>query len=83
MNGGQLAATIKARVPTQPVLLLTGYGEAVQNRPSLLKGLDGIISKPFRIETLREAIARALPAKGLPAGQVQMDLFARDSTIRL
>lgn len=83
MKGDQLAAAIKALAPTQPILMLTGYGESFQTQPGLLKNLDGVIPKPFRIETLREAIARALSAKGLPTCPVQMDLFVRDSTIRL
>ena len=83
MKGDQLAAAIKGLAPTEPVLMLTGYGESVQTQPGLLKNLDGVIPKPFRIETLREAIARAFPAKGLPTCPVQMDLFVRDSTIRL
>ena len=66
LRGDQLVAAIKTLAPTQSVLMLTAYAEAVQNNPGLLNKLAGLIPKPFRIETLREAIARALAAKGPP-----------------
>ena len=65
MKGDHLAAAIKGRAPTQPVIMLTAYAEAVRDDNSLLKHLDGLIPKPFQIETLREAIARALTTKPL------------------
>jgi CheY-like chemotaxis protein len=67
IRGDQLAAAIKALVPSQPVVMLTAYTQAIHNNPGLLKNLDGLISKPFPIETLREDIARALAAKRPPS----------------
>jgi CheY-like chemotaxis protein len=66
MKGDQLAAAIKALVPTQPVVMVTAYAEAVQHEPSVMKNLDGLVSKPFRVEALREAIAHAAVGKRLP-----------------
>ena len=66
MRGDRLAASIKAQVPTQPVIMLTAYVEAVRNNPSIMKHLDGVVPKPFGIEALREAIGRALAGKDAP-----------------
>jgi CheY-like chemotaxis protein len=64
MKGDQLAAAIKARKPKQPVGLITAYAEMLQNSGHPLPGIDFIISKPFLLENLREAIAKTSPAGG-------------------
>ena len=66
MGGDQLAAAIRVLAPAQPVVMLTANVEALQQDPELLKNLDGIVGKPCRIETLREAIAHAIAGKRLP-----------------
>lgn len=58
MNGGELAAAVKVRVPGQPVILITAYGDALQASGTLQAKVDQIITKPFVIENLREAIQR-------------------------
>jgi len=63
MKGDELAAAIKARAPSQPVVMITAYAEMLQSSGNPLKGVDFIISKPFLLENLREAIAKASPSK--------------------
>ena len=58
MKGDELAAAIKARAPKQPVVMITAYAEMLQSSGNLLKGVDCVISKPFLLENLREAIAK-------------------------
>ncbi len=58
MKGDQLAATIKARNPKQPVIMITAFKETL---PENLPGVDYMIGKPFLLENLREAMARVLP----------------------
>ena len=58
MKGDELAAAIKARDPKQPVILITAYAEMLQASGNPLKGIDCMISKPFLLENLREAIAK-------------------------
>jgi CheY-like chemotaxis protein len=58
MKGDELAAAIKARAPKQPVVMITAYAEMLQSCGNPLKGVDCIISKPFLLENLREAIAK-------------------------
>lgn len=61
MKGDELAAAIKARAPQQPVVLITAYAEMLQSSGHPLKGVDLVISKPFLLENLREAIAKVTP----------------------
>ena len=61
MKGDELAAAIKARAPQQPVVLITAYAEMLQSSGNTLPGVDFVISKPFLLENLREAIAKVTP----------------------
>ena len=69
MKGDELAAAIKARDPKQPVILITAYAEMLQASGNPLKGIDCMISKPFLLENLREAIAKVTPVA--PEGRAE------------
>lgn len=62
MKGDELAAIIKARAPSQPIVMITAYAERLHATGHPLKGVDFMVSKPFLLENLREAIAKATPA---------------------
>jgi two-component system OmpR family response regulator/two-component system alkaline phosphatase synthesis response regulator PhoP len=62
MKGDELAATIKGRAPSQPIVMITAYAEMLHASGNPLKGVDCMVSKPFLLENLREAIAKATPA---------------------
>lgn len=66
MKGDQLAAAIKARNPQQPVVLITAHAEMLRASGNPLKGVDFVISKPFLLENLREAIAKVTPVNRQP-----------------
>ena len=61
MKGDELAAAVKARSPRQPVVMITAYAEMLQSAGKSLPGVDFVVSKPFLLEHLREAIASVLP----------------------
>ena len=61
MKGDELAAIIKQRLPQLPILMITAYAEMLKASGNPLTGVDGIISKPFMLEDLRQAIAGLLP----------------------
>jgi CheY-like chemotaxis protein len=61
MKGDELAMVIKQRNAKQPVILITAYAEMLQSTGNPLTGVDFVISKPFLLENLREAIAKVLP----------------------
>ena len=60
MKGDELAAAIKTKVPGQPVIMITAYAEMLQSSDNPLSGVDRMISKPFLLDDLREAIAGVL-----------------------
>jgi CheY-like chemotaxis protein len=61
MKGDQLAAAIKNLVPNQPVIMFTGYGEAVQPADTRPKAVDAVLGKPFDLQQLKQTLARLLP----------------------
>ena len=61
MKGDELAAAIKAKSPQQPVVMITAYAEMLQSSGKKLTGVDFLVSKPFLLEHLREAISTVLP----------------------
>ncbi len=64
MKGDELAAQIKARLPHQPVIMITAYAEMLQSSGNALPGVDCLIGKPFLLENLRAAILKVLPEPG-------------------
>jgi len=58
MRGDKLAAAIKQRSPSQPVVMITAFPEKLQSSDCPLGGVDSIICKPFEADTLRSAINR-------------------------
>jgi len=61
MNGWAVADAIRRRSPAMPIVLLTGMTNPEVLRHAGEKGLP-VVSKPFRVETLRTALANALQA---------------------
>lgn len=59
MKGDELAVAIKAAAPLQPVIMITAHAEILRSMP----GVDFLVSKPFYLEQLREAIVKVLPGK--------------------
>jgi CheY-like chemotaxis protein len=57
MQGRDLALNIKRVAPSHPILLVTAYFEKLvdSNLP-----VDAVLSKPFGIDGLRQAIAKLL-----------------------
>ena len=60
-KGDELAAVIKQRLPHQPIIMITAYAEMLKSSGNPLTGVDFMISKPFLLADLRQAIAGVLP----------------------
>lgn len=58
MKGDELAVAIKSLAPKQPIVLITAYAEMLKSDDNPLQGVDFIVSKPFLLENLREAIEK-------------------------
>lgn len=59
MKGDELAIQLRLRAPEQPVVLITAYAEMLKAAHSPLSGVDSVVSKPFLLDDLRAAIAKA------------------------
>jgi CheY-like chemotaxis protein len=66
MKGDELAIAIKSIAPEQPIVLITAYAEMLKSEETPLSGVDFIVSKPFLLENLREAIEKTTPARIRP-----------------
>jgi CheY-like chemotaxis protein len=67
MKGDELARAIKTRAPGQPVVMITAHAEMLKATGQTLDGVDFVISKPFLLENLREAILKTTPPSRSPA----------------
>jgi CheY-like chemotaxis protein len=65
MSGWDLAANVKERWPTVRVTLATGWGAAIDPVEARDRGVDAVISKPYRYATL-EGLLRNDTAADLP-----------------
>ncbi len=57
VDGRAVAAAIKSAAPGTPVMLLTGWGQRLQEERELPEHVDRVLSKPPRLADLRAAIA--------------------------
>lgn len=60
MTGEELATTIKALSPRQPVGMITAYADELQASGEGIHGTDFLLRKPFALTELRAAVAGAL-----------------------
>jgi FixJ family two-component response regulator len=58
MKGDELALAVKARVPGQPVIMITAHGDSLRTSAMPLTGVDQLVGKPFQLADLREAIQK-------------------------
>ncbi|WP_298090566.1 sigma-54 dependent transcriptional regulator [uncultured Sphingomonas sp.] len=65
MSGLDLFATLRARDPELPVLLLTGHGDIAMAVDAIKNGAWEFLSKPFDPDALVAAVTRASTARAL------------------
>ena len=71
MKGNQLAATVKKCRPDQPIIMVTAFAADFHPSGKPTGGVDCVLSKPFTMIELREAVARVISLKALlPATRV-------------
>ena len=59
-NGQELAASIKHLEPHEPVILLTGFADLVNQTSNQSADVDLVLSKPARLDDLRKAIVEVM-----------------------
>ena len=57
MAGNNLAAEIKRRIPSQPIIMITAYTMEIVE---FANPVDAVLNKPFSFQDLRSTIARLL-----------------------
>jgi CheY-like chemotaxis protein len=57
MSGWQVAQAVKAARPEVPVILVTGWGVEFRSEALESSGVDRVMTKPFRFEDVRAAVA--------------------------
>jgi signal transduction histidine kinase len=55
-NGDELAASIKKVQPGEPIIMLTGFADLIDESAGRLKNIDLVLSNPARLDDLRKAI---------------------------
>ena len=57
MPGTELACSIRRLAPRLPVIMVTAYAEMLESWGADLTQVARVVSKPFRLEDLRKAVA--------------------------
>jgi signal transduction histidine kinase/PAS domain-containing protein/ActR/RegA family two-component response regulator len=66
LDGRSVAAAIKNASSTTPVVLLTGWGQRLQDDRELPTHVDAVLSKPPKISELRATLARLVSNGDIP-----------------
>ena len=62
VDGLELSQLIKLRNPKQPIVLLSGYFDAVsESEKKWLKNIDCLLAKPFSQQQLQESLSAVFP----------------------
>jgi len=63
MNGDELSKYIKKKAPGIPVIMLTGYGEMMPKEKSVKPQVDQVLSKPCKVDVLKNTIDSLLSSR--------------------
>jgi signal transduction histidine kinase/CheY-like chemotaxis protein len=74
MSGDQVAAAVKRLAPEVPVIMVTGFGDLMNQHDERPVGIDLVVSKPVTLGALRTAIAQVI---GLSAASQQRGAAGR------
>ncbi|PVM82890.1 sigma-54-dependent transcriptional regulator [Caulobacter endophyticus] len=77
MDGLALFERIQAVDPDIPVLLITGHGDVAMAVAALQDGVYDFVSKPFPMERLTAALARAVEKRGLVLDNRRLEAAAQ------
>jgi len=79
MDGLALFERIQAVDPDIPVLLITGHGDVAMAVAALQDGVYDFVSKPFPMERLTAALARAVEKRGLVLDNRRLEAASQTS----
>jgi len=64
MSGWEVAKAVKARWPKLPVILVTGWGDALEGERPGSGGVDTVLAKPYTVAQLQDVIAQCSVGPG-------------------
>ncbi|MCS7091689.1 MAG: response regulator [Verrucomicrobiota bacterium] len=67
MRGDELAKQVALLYPRIPVVMITAHAEVLAANNVPLPGVSLVLSKPFMLDTLRNAIEQVCPAPATPS----------------
>jgi CheY-like chemotaxis protein len=75
VSGEEVARAVAEQCPGTPVLVMTGWGDQLKAKGQTLPGVAQVLSKPFQLQTLADALRQvcrdpAPPAAADSLGQV-------------
>lgn len=62
MDGIEMAVRIRASMPGQKVLFMTGYANQRERAAELAGTVVGVVEKPFTLQQIRSAVKKAIAA---------------------
>ena len=63
MTGWEVASYVKEKAPSTAVALITGWGTQLDEKTLRTKGIDFVVSKPYRISEVKKLINQAMAMK--------------------
>lgn len=68
MTGVHLAEHLRALRPDLPIILCTGYSDLISSDKARQKGLDALVMKPIKLQSIARVIRQALDARKQSGG---------------
>jgi PAS domain S-box-containing protein len=69
MSGWEVARLVKLARPGVPVVMITGWGDRIDPAEAVSRGVDVLISKPFKRDQIREVVNAALGEAPAPTAR--------------
>ncbi len=60
MSGDDVARQIREENDSIPIVMVTGFGDLLQDTGAKPEGVDEIVGKPFTVDEIRDVIARLM-----------------------
>jgi CheY-like chemotaxis protein len=60
MSGWEVAQAVKTRWPQLPVILVTGWGDALERARLGGTGVDLVLAKPYTVAQIKHALAQGV-----------------------
>jgi signal transduction histidine kinase len=80
VNGDELAGMIKVLQPREPVIMLTGFADLMVEGNHSTENVDLVLSKPARLDDLREAITAVMARDPCPPKKCDPVLLSTESS---